>query len=133
MRNARLNESQAGIKIARRNINNLRYAYNTTLKVESEEKLKSLLMRVIEESERALSKLNIKQTNKKKIMAFGPISLQQIEGGKSGSSDRFSFLDSNITVDSNSSHEIQKCLLLGRKFVTNLKNVLKSSDITLLT
>ena len=129
MQNARLDESQARIKISGRNINNLRYADNTTLMAESEEELKSLLMRVKEESEKADLKLNIQKT---KIMASGPITLQQIYGEKVEAG--FLFLDSKITVDSDCSHGIfKRCLLLGRKAITNLDSILKSRDIALLT
>ena len=128
MRNARLDELQAGIKIGRRNINNLRYADDTTLMAESEEELKSLLMRVKEESERAGLKLNIKTT---KIMASSPITWQ-IEGEKWEIVTDF-FLGSKITVDGDCSHEIRRCLLLCRKAMTNLDSVLKTKDITLPT
>ena len=131
MQNARLNESQAGIKIARRNINNLRYAYNTTLKVKSEEKLKSLLMRVKEESGKACLKLNIQKT---KIMASSVITSGRLPlvftRGECGSSDSYFFLSSKITADGDCSHEIKRCLLFGRKAMTILDSVLKSRDIT---
>ena len=130
MRNAGLEETQAGIKIARRNTNNLRYAYETTLMVESEEGLKSLLMKVKEESEIVGLKLNIQKT---KIMASGPITSWQIDGETVETVADFSFLDSNITEDGDSSHEIKRCLLLGRKVMTNLDCILKSRDITLST
>ena len=129
MRNAGLDELQAGIKIGGRNINNLRYADDTTLMSESEEELKSLLMRVKEKSERVSLKLNTKKT---KIMASGPITSWQIEG-KGGSSDRFPLLGSKITVYGDCSCEIRRRLLLGREAVTNLDSVLKSRDVTLLT
>ena len=116
IRNLGLDKSQAGIKTARRNINNLRYADDTTLMAESEEKLKSLLMRVKEESEKAGLKLNIKKTN---IIAANPIRSWQIEEGKVGSSD-FIFLGSKITKDGDGSHEIKRHLLFERKAVTNL-------------
>ena len=126
MRNAGLHEAQARIKIAGRNINNLRYIYDTTLIAESEEELKSLLMKVKEESEKVGLKLNIQKT---KIMASNPITSWQIDvetvrlfwGGRS----------SKITADGDCSHEIKRCLLLGRKAMTNLDSILKSRDITL--
>ena len=127
MRNARLGEAQAGIKIAGRNIRNLRYADTTTLLAESEEKLKSLLMKVKEESEKVGLKLNIQKT---KIMASGPISSWKIDGETVAD---FSFLGSKITADGDCSHEIKRCLLLGRKVMTNLDSILKSRDITLPT
>jgi len=130
MRNARLDESQAGVKLGGRNINNLRYADDTTLMAESEEELKSLLMRVKEEHERAGLKLNIKKTN---IMASGPITSWQIEGEKVEVVTDFLFLGSKITVDGDCSHEIRRHLLLGRKAMTNLDSVLKSRDVTLPT
>ena len=130
MRNARLDESQTEIKIAGRNINNLRYADDTTLKAESEEELKSLLMRVKVKSEKAGLKFNILKT---KIMVFGPITSWQIHGGKVETVADFIFLSSKITADSDCSHEIKRCLLLGRKATKNLDSVLKSRDITLLT
>ena len=130
MRNARLGELQAGMKLGGRNINNLRYADDTTLMAESEEELKSLLMRVKEESETAGLKLNIKKTN---IMASGPITSCQIEGEKVEVVTDFLFLGSKITVDGDCSHEIRRHLLLGRKAMTNLDSVLKSRDVTLLT
>ena len=129
MRNARLNEAQAGIKIAGKNINNLRYEDDTTLMAESEEKLKSLLMKVKQESEKADLKLNIQKT---KIMASGPISSGQIDGEKVKVTD-FIFLGSKITVHGDCSHEIKRHLLLERKAMTNLDRVLKCRDITLLT
>ena len=130
MRNVGLDEAQAGIKIARRNINNLRYAGNTTLMAESKEELKSLLMKVKEESEKVGLKLNIQKT---KIMASGPITSWQIDGETVKTVTDFIFLGSKITVDGDCSHEIKGCLLLGRKAMTNLDSVLKSRDITLPT
>ena len=126
MRNAGLDEPQAGIKIARRNINNLRYAEDTTLTAESEEVLKSLLTKVKEESEKAGLKLNIQKT---KIMSSGPIISWQIDGETMETVRNFIFLGSKITVDSDCSHKIKRRLLLGRKAMTNLDNVLKSRDI----
>ena len=129
IQNARLDEAQAGIKISGRNINNLRYADDTALVAESKE-LKSLLMKVKEESEKAGLKLNNQKT---KIMASGAISSGQI-GGKTMETVRyFIFLGSKITADGDCSHEIKRCLLLGRKAMTNLGSILKSRDITLLT
>ena len=125
MRNSGLDELQAGIKIGKRKINNLRHADDTTLTVEREEELKSLLMTVKEENERAYLKLNIKNNNNK-IMA-----LFHGKWGKGGSSDRFPLLELQITADGDCSHEISRCLLLGRKVMTN--SVLKSRDITLPT
>ena len=130
MGNARLDEVQAGIKISRRNINNLRYANDTTLMAESEEEKKSLLMKMKEESEKVGLKLNIQ---KPKIMASGPVTLLQIERGKVETVTDFIFLGSKITADCDCSHEIKRCLLLGRKAVTNLDTLLKSTDITLPT
>ena len=130
MPNARLDEAQARIKIARRNINNLRYADDTTLMAESEEELKSLLMRVKEESEKAGLKLNIKKT---KIMAFGPIPSRQIDGETMETVRDFIFLSSKITAGGDCSCEIKRRLPLGRKTMTNLDSVLKSRDITLPT
>ena len=130
MQNARLNEAQTGIKIFGRNINNLRYADDTTLTPESKEELKSLLMRVKEESENAGFKLNIQKT---KIMASSPITSWQIDENKMESVADFIFLGSEITVDSDCSHKIKICLLLGRKAMTNLDSVIKSSNIPLLT
>ena len=127
MQNAGLDEAQAGIKISGRNINNLRYADDTTLMAESEEELKSLLMTVKEESKKAGLKLNIQKT---KIMASGPITSWQIDGV---TVTDFIFLGSKITADSDYSHEIKRHLLLGRKVMTNLDSILKSRDITLLT
>ena len=127
MRKAGLEETQAGIKIARRNINNFRYADDTILMVESEEELKSLLMKVKEESEKAGLKFNIQKT---KIMASGPIISWQIEGEKVEAETDFIFLVSKITADGDCSHEIKRHLLLGRKAMTNLDSVLKGRDIT---
>uniref|UniRef100_A0AC11ENB4 Uncharacterized protein n=2 Tax=Ovis aries TaxID=9940 RepID=A0AC11ENB4_SHEEP len=127
MRNAGLEETQAGIKIAGRNINNLRYADDTTLMAESEEKLKSLLMKVKEESEKVGLKLNIQKT---KIMASGPITSWEIDGETVSD---FNFGGSKITADGDCSHEIKRHLLLGRKVMTNLDSIFKSRDITLLT
>ena len=121
---------QAGIKIARRNINNLRYADDTTLMAESEEELKSLLMKVKEESEKVGFKLNIQKT---KIMASGPITSWQIDGETVETVSDFIILGSKITADGYFSHEIKRCLLLGRKVMTNLDSILKSRDSTLPT
>ena len=121
---------KAGIKIARRNINNLRYADDTTLMAESEEELKSLLMKVKEESEKVGLKLNIQKT---KIMASSPIISWQIDRGKMETVGDFILLGSKIIADSDSSHEIKRRLLLGRKAMRNLDSILKSRDITLLT
>ena len=129
MWNARLDEAQAGIKIARRNINNLRYTDDTTLMAESEE-LKSLLMKVKEESEKVGLKLNIQ---KMKIITSGPIISWEIDGETMETVSDFIFLGSKITADGDCSHEIQRCLLLGRKALTNLDSILKSRDITLPT
>ena len=129
MRNAGLGEAQAGIKISRRNINNLRYADDTTLIAESEE-LKSLLMKVKEESEKVGLKLNIQKT---KIMASGPISSWQIDGETMEIVRDFIFLGSKITIDGDCSHEMKRHLLLGRKTMTKLDSILKSRDITLPT
>ena len=129
MRNAGLEEAQAEIKIARRNINNFRYAGDTTLMAESNKELKSLLMKVKEESEKAGLKLSIPQMN---IMASRPITSWQIDGETMKTVTDFRFSGSRITVDGNCSHEIRH-LLLGREAMTNLDNVLKSRDITLLT
>ena len=129
MRNAGLEEAQAGIKIAGRNINNLRYADDTTLMAESEEELKSLL-KVKEENEKVGLKLNIQKT---KIMASGPITSWQIDGETVETMANFIFLGSKITVDGDCSHEIKGRLLLGRKVMTNLDNILKNRDITLPT
>ena len=128
MKNAGQNEAQAGIKIAGRNINNLRYADDTTLMAESDQELKSLLMKVKEESEKAGLKLNIQKT---KIIVSGPITSWQIDGGTVETVTDFIFLDSKITADVDCSHEIKRHLLLGKKAMTNLDSVLKSKDITL--
>ena len=128
MRNAGLDEAQAGIKIARRNTNNLRYADDTTLMAESEEELKSLLMKVKEENEKVGLKLNIQKT---KIMACSPISSWQIDGETVETVADFIFLGSKITEDGDCRHEIKRCLFLGRKAMTNLDSILKSRDITL--
>ena len=127
MRNSGLEEAQAGIKIAGRNVNNLRYADDTTFMAESEEELKSLLMKVKEESEKVGLKLNIQKT---KIMASGPIISWQVDGKTVAN---FIFLGSKITADGDCSHEIKRCLLLGRKAMTNLDSILKNIDITLPT
>ena len=126
MRNAGLEEAQAGIKIAGRNINNLRYADDTTLMAESEEELENLLMKVKEESKKVGLKLNIQKT---KIMASGPIT----SWGDSGNRFRLNFGGSKITADGDCSHEIKRRLLLGRKVMTNLDSILESRDITLPT
>ena len=128
MRNTGLEEAQAGIKIAGRNINNLRYADDTTLMAESEDELKSLLMKVKEEREKVGLRLNIQKT---KIMASSPITSWQIGGETVETVAYFIFLGSKIIADGDCSHEIQRCLLLGRKVMTNLDNILKSRDITL--
>ena len=130
MGNARLDEAQAGIKIAKRNISNLRYADDTTLMVESEEELKSLLMKVNEESENVGLKLNIQKT---KIMASGPITSWQRHGETMETVTDFTFGGSKITADGDCSHEIKRHLLLGRKAMTHLDSILKSRDMTLLT
>ena len=130
MSNAGLDEAQAGIKIARRNIKNLRYADDTTLMAESEEELKSLLMNMKEESGKVGLKLNIQKT---KIMASGPITSWQIDGETMETATDFIFLNSKITVDSDCRHEIKRHLLFGRKVMTNPDNILKSRDITLPT
>ena len=130
MRNDGLNEAQAGIKIARGNINNLRYADDTTLMVEGEEELNSLLMKMKEESEKAGLKLNIQKT---KIMASGPITSWQIDGEKIETVRDFIFWGSKITADGDCSYEIKRCLLFGRKAMTNLDSILKSRDVTLPT
>ena len=127
MKNTGLEETQAGIKIARRNINNLRYADDTILMAESEEELKSLLMKVKEESGKVGLKLNIQKT---KIMASGPITSWEIDGETVAD---FILGGSKITADGDCSHEIKRCLLLGRKVLTNLDSILKSRDITLPT
>ena len=126
----RLDESQAGIKIARRNINDLRYADDTTLMAESEEELKSLLMKVKEESEKDGLKLNIQKT---KIMASGPITSWQIDGDTMEALTDFIVGGSQITEDGDCSHEMKRCLLLGRKVMTNLDSILKTRGITLPT
>ena len=128
MRNAGLEEAHAGIKIARRNINNLRYADDMTLIAESEEEPKSILMKVKEESEKVGLKVNIQKT---KIMASGPIISWQIDGETVETVADFIFLGSKITAEGNCSHEIKRCLLLGRKVMTNLDSIFKSRDITL--
>ena len=130
MQNVRLDEAQAGIKVARRNINNFRYVNDTTLMAESEEELKSLLVKVKEKSEKAGLKLNIQKT---KIMTSGPITSWQIDGETMETVSAFIFLSSKITADGDCSHEIKRCLLPGRKAMTNLDNMLKSRDITLPT
>ena len=130
MRNAGLKEAQAGIKIARRNINDLRYAIDTTLMTEREEELKSFLMKVKEESEKVGLKLNIQKT---KIMASGPTTSWEIDGETVETVSDFIFLGSKITADGDCSHEMKRCLLLGRKVMTNLDSILKSRDITLPT
>ena len=130
MRNAGLNEVQAGIKIARRNISNLRYADDTTLMAESEEELKSVLMKVKEESEKVDLKLNIQ---KSKIMTSSPITSWQIDGETMETVADFIFGGSKITADGDCSHEIKRRLLLGRKAMNNLDSILKSRDITLPT
>ena len=130
MWNAGLDEAQAGIRIAGKNIKNLTYADDTTLMAESEEELKSLLMKVKEESEKADLKFNIQKT---KIMAAGPITSWQIDGETMETVRDHIFLGSKITADGDCSHEIKRCLLLGRKAMTNLDSQLKSQDITLLT
>ena len=130
MRNPGLEETQAGIKIAGRNSNNLRYADDTTLMAESEEELKSLLMDVKEESEKVGLTLNIQKT---KIMASGPITSREIDGGTVETVSDFIFGGSKITADGDCSHEIKRYLLLGRKVMTNLYSMLKSRDIILPT
>ena len=130
MRNAGLEETQAGIRIAGRNINNLRYADDTTVKAESEEELKSLLMKVKVESEKVGLKLNIQ---KMKIMAYGPITSWEIDGETVKTVSDFILGGSKITADGDCSHEIKRCLLLGRKVMTNLDIIFKSRDITLPT
>ena len=130
MRNAGLEEAQAGIKIAQRNIHHLRYADDTTLMAESEEELKSLLMKVKEESEKVGLKLNIQKT---KIMASGPITAWEIDGKTVETVADFILGGSKITADSDCSHEIKRRLLLGRKAMTNLDSILKSRDIILST
>ena len=128
MQNAGLDEAQAGIKIAGRNISNLRYAENTTLKAKNVEELKNLLMKVKVESEKAGLKLNIQKT---KIMASGPITSWQLDGETMESVTDFIFLGSKITAVGDCSHEMKRCLLLGRKAMTNLDSILKSREITL--
>ena len=130
MRNAGLEEAQAGIKIVRRNINNLRYADDSTLMAESEEELKNLLMKVKEESEKLGLKLNIQKT---KIMASGSITSWQINGETVETVSDFIFLGSKITADGDCSHEIERRLILGRKVMTNPDSILKSRDVTLPT
>ena len=130
MRNAGLEETQAGIKIARRNINNLRYADDTTLMAESEEEVKSLLMKVKEESEIVGLKLNIQKT---KIMASSPITSWEVDGETVETVSDFIFWGSKITLDGDCSHEIKRHLLLGRKVMTNIDSIFKSRDITLPT
>ena len=130
MKKARVEEGQAGIKIAMRNINNLRYADDTILMVESEEELKSLLMKVKEESENVGFKHNIQKT---KIKASGPITLWEIDRETVQTLSDFIFLGSKITTDGDCSHEIKRRLLLGRKVMTNLNSILKSRDIILPT
>ena len=130
MRNAEFDGSQAGLKIARRNINNFRYADDNTLMAESDEELKSFLMKVKEESEKTGIKLNIQRT---KTMVTSPITSWQIQGEKVETMIDFIFLASKIPADGDYSHEMKRCLLLGRKGMTNLDSVLKSRDITLST
>ena len=130
MRNTGLEEAQAGIKIARRNINNLRYADDTTLMADSEEELKSLLMKVKEESEKVGLKLNVQKT---KITSPGPITSWEIDGKTVETVSDFILGGSKITADGDCSHEIKRCLLFGRKFMINLDSILKSRDITLPT
>ena len=130
MQNARLDEAESGVKITGTNVNNLKYADDRTLMAESEEKLKSLLMKVKEESEKTGFKLNIQKT---KIMASGSITSWQIDGETMETVTDLSFLGSKITADGDCSHEIKRCLLPGRKAMTNLDNVLNSKDITLPT
>ena len=130
MRNAGLDEAQAGIKTTERNINNLRYADDTTLMAESEEELKSLLMKVKEESEKAGFKLNVQKT---KTMASSPITSRQTDRENTETVTGFIFLSSKITADGDCSHEIKRRLLFGRKAMTNLDSILKSRDITLST
>ena len=130
MRNAGVDEEQAGVKISEWNINNLRYADDTTLMKESKKELNSLLMKVEEESEKVGLKLNIQKT---KIMPSGPITSWQIDGETVETLTDFIFLGSKITADGDWSHEIKRCLLLGRKAMTKLDSIFKSRDITLLT
>ena len=130
MGNARLDEAQAGIKFDRRKINNLRYADDSTLMAESKEELKSVLMKVKEESEKVAVKLNMQKT---KIMASGSITSWQINGETMETVTYFIFLGTKITADGDYSHEIKRCLLLGRKVMTNLDSIFKRRDITLST
>ena len=130
MRNAGLDEAQAGIKIAQRNINNLRYANDNTLMAENKEELKNLLMKVKEENEKVGLKLNIQKTNS---MASGPITSWQTDGETTETVTVFTCFGSKITADCDCSHGIKRCLLLGRKAMTNLDSILKSKDITLAT
>ena len=130
MKNARLDEAQAGIKMAKRNINNLRYTDDTTFMAESKEEIKSLLMKVKEESEKVGLKLNIQKT---KIMASDPITSWEIDGETVETVSDFIFLGSKITADGDCSHEIKRCLLLEGKVVTNLGSILESRDIALPT
>ena len=130
MRNAGLDEAQAGIKIAQRNINNLRYANDNTLMAENKEELKNLLMKVKEENEKVGLKLNIQKTNS---MASGPITSWQTDGETTETVTVFTFFGSKITADCDCGHGIKRCLLLGRKAMTNLDSILKSKDITLPT
>ena len=130
MRNSVVDEAQAGIKIAGRNINHLRYADDTTLMAESQEELKGLLMKVKEENEQVGLKLNIQKT---KIMTSGPITSWQIDGETVETVTNFIFLGSKITADGGCSHEIKRHLFLGRKTMSNLDNILKNIDVTLLT
>ena len=130
IRNPGLEEAQAGIKIARRNINNLRYAHDTTLMAEREEELKCLVMKVKEESEKVGLKLDIQKT---KIMVSGPITSWEIDGETVETVSDFIFLGSRITANGDCSHEIKRRLLFGRKVMTNLDSIFKSRDITLLT
>ena len=128
MQNAKLDEAQAGIKIAGRSMNNLRHADDTTLMAENEEELKNILMKVKEESEKSGLKLNIQKTN---IMASSPITPWQIDGETMETVTDFIFLGSKITADGDFSHEIKRCLLLRRKVMINLDNILKNREITL--
>ena len=130
MRNARLDEAQAGIKISGRKINNLRYADDTTLMAESEEELKSLVMKMKEESKKVGLRLNIQKT---KIMASGPITSWEIDGETVETVTDFIFSGSKITMEGDCSHEIKRCLFLGRKVMTNLGSILKSRDVTMPT
>ena len=130
MWNAGLDEAQNGIKIAGRNSNNLRYVDDTTLTAESEEELKNLLIKVKEESEKVGLKLNVQKT---KIMASGPITSWEIDGETVETVSDFTFFGSEITADGDCSHKIKRCLLLGRKVMTNLYSILKSRDMTLPT